>query len=104
MKTDMKPEIKPDSSISEETLNPAAENMTEWRSTSRKSEENEAIYTAAEISLSSSDIMKPEVKNCPPSHFNMCGQYNHSGGCILENTNPSAGFLFSKIILGSYFG
>ena len=29
MKTDVKPEIKPDSSISEETLKPEAENMTE---------------------------------------------------------------------------
>ena len=51
MKTDMKPEIKPDSSISEETVKPAAENMTEWRSTSRKSEENKAIYT---------DIQRPK--------------------------------------------
>ena len=51
MKTDVKPEIKPDSSISEETLKPAAENMTEWRSTSRKSEENKAIYT---------DIQRPK--------------------------------------------
>ena len=46
MKTDVKPEIKPDSSISEETLKPAAE--------------NEAIYTAAEISLSSSDIARSQ--------------------------------------------